>query len=132
MKWALIHYVRTFDVEQHIPKIYITDVPENISAGQIRQAITHAGRQPSEHGIHWANHYLAPESEWPGDVDRLRDDAATPVITWGALTEQEHQERRITVRVSPALHRELLAVAERQGKSLQGVCLAALEAIIKS
>lgn len=127
MNWAVIHHIHVRFPHRHIPRLIIEDVPDGVGEEQVKRAIVRAGRQPSEFGIPWANHYLAPEPEWPDEVVGGYRSGEAPTITWDALTEAEREERKVTLRVSPELHAALLAAAERRGVSLQALCVEALE-----
>ena len=127
MRWAVIHYVHVRTPAQHIARLVVEDVPEDADEQAVRRALVRAGRQPSEFGIPWANHYVAPEPDWPDEVVGAYRSGEVPVISWDRLTAEEREERKITLRVSPELHAALLAAAERRGVSLQVLCVEALE-----
>lgn len=129
MNWAVIHHIHVRWPHRHIARLIIEEVPEGATEEEVKRAIVRAGRQPSEFGVPWANHYLAREDQWPDEVVGAYRSGEAPTIAWDRLTAEEREERKITLRVSPELHAALLAAAERRGLSLQTLCVEALERV---
>ena len=132
MHWAVIHHIHVALPHRHVARLIIEDVPDGVSDDGVKQAIVRAGRQPSEFGVPWANHYVAREDEWPDDVVRAYRSGEAPTMGWDRLTAEERKQRKVTLRLSPELHAALLAAAERRSMSLQSLCVEALERAVSA
>jgi hypothetical protein len=122
--WAVIYYLRQESGrEQHIARRYVLDVPEDATASDLRFALDAAGMTPAEFGIEWANHSLMPLEEGA----RLDTRGEPETVTWDQVNRAGNLGRRVTLRLSPGLHRRVTAAAESTGKSINTWCVEVLQ-----
>jgi hypothetical protein len=93
-KWAVVHHIHVRTPHQHIPRMFIEQVPENVSAGGLKDLLERAGYYFGEFGIPWANHYLARHDKWNSQVvgayNRSRrnpDDYEVTILTYDKLLQ---------------------------------------------
>lgn len=129
--WAVVHLIHVQTPHRHIAKLFITDVPEDVPAKDIRSALTRAGYQFGEFGMPWANHYLSPEEEWEDEVIGAFNRDNVERIDWDKLTPKDDL-RRITLRVPAELYEKVVESAEKQGVSINTFCVSALSAAVTS
>lgn len=55
---AVVFHVHVNTPHQHIPKLFIKNVPEDFNKVELKDALTSAGYQFGEFNIPWANHYI--------------------------------------------------------------------------
>jgi hypothetical protein len=91
-KWAVVHLIHVRTPHQHIPRLFITEVPESVSSGSLQELLERAGFFFGEFGIPWANHYLSREDKWNSQVvgayNRIRrnpDDYEVKILTYNEL-----------------------------------------------
>jgi hypothetical protein len=85
--WVVYHLIHVRTPRQHIPKLLITQVPEDQEV--TRDLLERAGIFFEEFGELWANHYiekLGPDS--PSDLVGRARNPAVPRITWAELVER--------------------------------------------
>lgn len=122
--WAVVYHLRQESGrEQHIARRYVLDAPEDATASDLRFALDAAGMTPAEFGIEWANHSLMPLSE--GQQLDARGEPET--TTWDEVNRAGNLDRRVTLRLSPGLHRRVTAAADGEGKSINTWCVEVLE-----
>jgi hypothetical protein len=122
--WAVVYHLRQESGrERHIARRYVLDVPEDVTASDLRFALDAAGMTPVEFGLEWANHSLRPLAR-----EEERDARSEPeTITWDDVNRAGSLDRRMTLRLSPGLHRRVTAAAENAGKSVNTWCTEILE-----
>lgn len=54
---AVVFHIHVYN-EQHVAKLFIQNVPQNVSLGNLKEMITAAGYTFQEFNIPWANHYV--------------------------------------------------------------------------
>jgi hypothetical protein len=98
-KWAVVHLIHVRTPHQHIPRLFITEVPEHVSAGTLKDLLECAGYYFGEFGIAWANHYLSRHDKWDtqviGTYNRVRRNPAdydVPIISYDELVRQAQLE----------------------------------------
>src|SRR5215472_3058383 len=98
--WAVVYHLRQESGrERHIARRYVLDVPEDVTASDLRFALDAAGMTPVEFGLEWANHSLRPL-----DQEEERDAGSEPeTITWDDVNRAGNLDRRVTLRLSPGL-----------------------------
>jgi hypothetical protein len=85
--WVVYRLIRALTPPQHIPKLLITQVPEDRKV--TRDLLERAGFFFEEFGELWANHYIekiGPDS--PSDLVGRARNPSVPRITWAELVEQ--------------------------------------------
>jgi len=88
MKWAVVHHIHVRIPHQHIPKLFIEKVPDSVTESEIKSVLTRAGYWFGEFGIRWANHYLAPQTEWEDEVVGAFNAGEVECITWDELVRK--------------------------------------------
>lgn len=122
--WAVVHFIHVQNPPRHIPRLFIEDVPEDVGEGELRSLLTRAGYQFGEFGIPWANHYLAPEHEWKGEVAGAYKRGDVETITYDDIAPKE-EIKRVTIRIPAELHEKLKNYSVKQNLSLNTVILQA-------
>jgi len=67
-KWAVVHVIHTRVPRQHIPKLVVEDVPDELSEAEVKEWLEEMGYDFGEFGIPWANHYVARLRDCPPSV----------------------------------------------------------------
>jgi len=127
MNWAVVHLIHVRTPHQHIAKLFIKNVPEDVSAKQLRSALTRAGWQFGEFGVPWANHYISPETEWEDEVVGAYRRGGIKVIDWEDIAPQENI-KRVTLRLPIEVWQAVAEAAEKQGISINTFAISALSA----
>jgi len=122
--WAVIHHIHVSTPHQHIPQLFIENVPEDVEEGELRSLITKAGYQFGEFGIPWANHYLAPQDKWKDEVVGVYKTGDVKTISYNDIATQE-EIRRVTVRIPVELHEKLKKYSIEQNLSINTIILQA-------
>jgi hypothetical protein len=98
-KWAVVHLIHVRTPHLHVPRMFITEVPETVSEGTLRDLLECAGYYFGEFGIPWANHYLSRHDEWHNQVigtynrvRRMPSEYDVPIITYDELVKQAQLE----------------------------------------
>lgn len=129
MNWAVVHLIHVRTPHQHIAKLFIEDVPEEIDAKQIRSALTRAGYQFGEFNMSWANHYLSPQDEWEDEVVGAWNRGDVKTIDWAEIAPTDEM-KRFTLRLPASLYDAVAEAAEKQGVSVNTFMISALSAAI--
>ena len=87
-KWAVVHLIHVRVPHEHIAKLFITEVPIEVGAGEIKSMLTRAGYWFGEFGIRWANHYLAPQEKWEDEVVGAYNVGDVEKIKWEKLVQK--------------------------------------------
>ncbi len=125
--WAIVYHLRQEGGrEHHIARRYILDAPEDATASDVRFALDAAGMTPAEFGIEWANHSVIA----PGEGHTLDTRGEPETVTWDDVLRAGNADRRVTLRLSPSLHRRITSAAETTGKSINTWCIEALEQFV--
>jgi hypothetical protein len=122
--WAVVHHIHVSTPHQHVPLLFIEDVPEEVEEGELRSLLTRAGYQFGEFGIPWANHYLASEEEWGDEVVGVYKRGDADVISYNDIAPKE-EIRRVTVRFPVELHEKLKKYSSEQNLSINTIILQA-------
>jgi hypothetical protein len=122
--WAVIHHIHVSTPHQHVPLLFIEDVPEDVEEGELRSLLTKAGYQFSEFGIPWANHYLSPEEDWKDEVVGAYQRGDVETITYDDIALKE-EIRRVTLRIPVELHEKLKRYSNKQNLSINTIILQA-------
>ena len=123
MDYAVVHRVATAQGDAHIPVFYVLEAPEDISEHDLKQLLTDAGKKFGDGGIAWGNYDVKPENDW-FDAIRLRASYANTIpeeVAFSQLEKLAESGRRITLRVSPGLHRGLETIAAAHDESLNAL-----------
>lgn len=128
MNWAVVHLIHVRTPHQHIAKLFIKNVPEDVSAKQLRSALTRAGWQFGEFGMPWANHYLSSETEWEDEVVGAYGQGGVKTIDWSEIAPHEVNVKRITLRLPLEVWQAVAEAAEKQGVSINTFAISALSA----
>lgn len=125
--WAVVYHLRQEGGrEHHIARRFVREAPEDATASDVRFALDAAGLTPAEFGIEWANHSVIAPSE-----DQNLDTRGEPeTVTWDDVVRAGNGDRRVTLRLSPSLHRRVTSAAETAGKSINSWCIEALEQFV--
>ena len=129
MKYIVFHSIRVGQKTHREAKLTITDVPEKTSANAVMSALEQAGKAGdfSEAGVPWGNH------EVRSDNNKTREGASgidqAPTVSWEELQETR-EIRRVTLRLDAQHYSQIKQAAVRDGLSIQGWCVAALERAI--
>lgn len=125
--WAVVYHLRQEGGrEHHIARRYVHDAPEDATASDVRFALDAAGMTPAEFGIEWANHAVIAPSE--GQVLDTRGEPET--VSWDDVLRAGNADRRVTLRLTPSLHRRVTSAAEATGKSINAWCIEALDQFV--
>ncbi len=127
MNWAVVHLIHVRTPHRHIAKLFIDNVPDDVTAKQLRSALTRAGWQYGEFGIPWANHYISPETEWEDEVAGAYQ-RGVMVIDWKDIAPHEVNVKRITLRLPLEVWQAVAEAAEKQGVSINTFAISALSA----
>jgi len=87
-KWAVVHLIHVRVPRTHIARLFITDVPDGVTAAELKSLLTRAGFWFGEFGIRWANHYIAPQDEWEDEVVGAFKRGDVEKITYDELVKQ--------------------------------------------
>ena len=128
MNWAVVHLIHIRTPHRHIAKLFIDNVPEDVTAKQLRSALTRAGWQFGEFGVPWANHYLSPETEWEDEVVGAYRQGGVKTIDWSEIAPHEVNVKRITLRLPIEVWQAVAKAAEKQGISINTFAISALSA----
>jgi hypothetical protein len=98
-KWAVVHLIHVRIPHLHVPRMFITEVPETVSGGTLRDLLECAGYYFGEFGIPWANHYLSRHDKWHNQVigtynrvRRMPSEYDVPILTYDELVKQAQLE----------------------------------------
>lgn len=128
MNWAVVHLIHIRTPHRHIAKLFVTDVPEDVSARELRSALTRAGWQFGEFGVPWANHYLNPETDWEDEVVGAYGQGGVKTIDWSEIAPHEVNVKRFTLRLPLEVWQAVAEAAEKQGVSINTFAISALSA----
>ena len=84
-KWAVIHLIHVHTPRRHIPKLFIEDVPDEVTKEELRSVLTRSGYIFGEFGVLWANHYLAPHDQWEDEVVGAYHRGVVERVKWDEL-----------------------------------------------
>jgi hypothetical protein len=125
--WAVVYHLRQEGGrENHIARRYVLNAPDDATASDVRFALDAAGMTPVEFGIEWANHSVIAPNE--GQVFDTRGEPES--VAWEEVLRAGNADRRVTLRLSPSLHRRVTSAAETTGKSINAWCIEALEQFV--
>jgi len=127
--WAVVHHIHRTIPHQHIARLFITNVPSNLNAHDLKRVLSRAGRKFGEFGTPWANHYLAPRTRWEDQVEGAWNCGEGERIAYDDLPPLD-TDHRITMRLQNDLHARLRRVAHVRGVSAHTVLIEAISGYI--
>jgi len=129
--WAVVHVIHQRAPHRHIARLFITDVPGDVTAHDLTRALTRAGRQFGEFGIPWANHYVAPRAAWRDEVEGAWNRGDGARIAYAELEPRDDAGRiAVTLRLPRALHARLQRVAQQRGVPAHTVIIEAVDGYV--
>jgi hypothetical protein len=121
---------------EHNVKLFVGDVPTDVSEAEIKNALEAGGYRFSEFGMPWVNHYLVrlheADPQVRGAWRRLEDAEADDdegegfYISWSGLSEETDETEVLFLRVPSKLKSALLQKAGAGKISLNEYCARAL------
>jgi hypothetical protein len=126
--WAVVHATRRGAPPRHIARLFITDVPGDVTARDLTRALTRAGRQFGEFGIPWANHYVAPRAAWRDEVEGAWRRGDVACIAYADLDDAARIA--VTLRLPRDLHARLQRVAQQRGVPAHTVIIEAVDGYV--
>jgi hypothetical protein len=136
----VVAIVRQFHVgypgEEHMAKLFIGHVPENIGEHEIKETLDAAGYRFEEFGVKWANHCIvrlpaadpSVKNAWR-NLQRFAEvghNESDEYVLWGALTKRTDESEVLFLRVPSRLKDALAQKAEAEKVSLNEYCARAL------
>jgi len=67
-KWAVVYLIHVRTPHQHIPKLVVEDVPDELTADEVKDWLEEMGYTFGACGVPWANHYVARLRDCPPSV----------------------------------------------------------------
>jgi hypothetical protein len=123
------HATRRNARPRHIARLFITDVPGDVTARDLTRALTRAGRQFGEGGIPWANHYVAPRAAWRDEVEGAWNRGDVACIAYAELAA-DAARIAVTLRLPRDLHARLQRVAQQRGVPAHTVIIEAVDGYV--
>jgi len=87
-KWAVVHLIHVRVPNRHIARLFVVDVPKEVSASEVKSKLVRAGYWFGDFGVMWANHYLAPQEEWCDEVVGAYNAGLAEKISWKELVKK--------------------------------------------
>jgi len=129
--WAVVHVIRQHEPHRHIARLFITDVPGDVTARDLTRALTRAGRQFGEFGIPWANHYVASRAAWRDEVEGAWNRGDVACVAYADLEPRDDAARiAVTLRLPRDLHARLQRVAQQRGVPAHTVIVEAVDGYV--
>lgn len=93
---AVVHLIHVTTPHQHIAKLFITGIPEDLTSRELQSILDEAGYYYSEFGQKWTNHYVVAGLK-DSDISvrkAFRDGKADDFISYKELLERIEKIRR--------------------------------------
>jgi len=85
--WVVYHVIHVRTPHQYIAKLFVTDVPEGKTEGDVKSALTRNGYDFGEFNIPWANHALTTLAEAPDQVVGAYRRGDVETVKWADIAE---------------------------------------------
>jgi len=130
--WAVVHAIHQGAPPRHVARLFITDVPGDVTARDLTRALTRAGRQFGEFGIAWANHYVAPRAAWRDEVELAWRRGDVACVAYAELAARDDDARiAVTLRLPRDLYARLRRVAQQRGVPAHTVIIEAVHVAVQ-
>jgi len=129
--FVVVHRIRLRGSYQHEGKLFVYDVPEDVSASKVKEKLEAAGHRFAEFGVEWANHYILPLREADPEVRRAWRHAEIDAeegpfefdsITWPELSKEAGSTEVLYLRVPSKLKEALTEKAYAEKLSVNEYC----------
>jgi len=127
--WAVVHVIHQHAPPRHVARLFITDVPGDVTARDLTRALTRAGRQFGEGSVPWANHYVAPRAAWRDEVEGAWNRGDVACIAYAELAA-DAARIAVTLRLSRDLYARLQRVAQQRGVPAHTVIVEAVDGYV--
>jgi len=129
--WAVVHVIHQHAPPRHVARLFITDVPGDVTPRDLTRALTRAGRQFGEFGIAWANHYVASRAAWRDEVEGAWNRGDVACVAYADLEPRDDAGRiAVTLRLPRDLHARLQRVAQQRGVPVHTVIIEAVDGYV--
>lgn len=112
----------------HLAKLFLTDVPADISLEDLQGTLRDAGPLLLKIPIDWKSYRVALEGDWPDQIRKLWESRQGRSESWDVFA----QPRRITIRLSMRLFAAAEGEARLRGQSLNQFCVDSLAAHVRT
>ena len=122
--WAVVHSITI--IQNHrlnagtlqTAEFFITNVPPDLDYQKVKDTIEQAGYFFGDAGVRWGNYLLYPEDQWIAGWQFEFNDPNRTRVTYDELLEQSRIDKRITLRLAPAIHNYLAYCATAANTSV--------------
>ena len=127
IKWAVVHEIPSGLNKTQIAEFFVTEVDPEATMQYVKDTLDDAGLFFGESGVRWEKYFLSPEADWAGDGTPFLIGSQNEEVSFTELLARSKTDRRITLRLSPAMHAGLAHAAQGRGISLNQIIVDVLD-----